>query len=125
MAAFLPRARSWLSRHGILLLATLPLLAGLYVVAQIPFTPPINDVTQAKAQQPGVLLSADGRELASFKRINREWVRLDDISPHVVAALLATEDRRFYEHRGVDVRRTVAAALKTAGGKLQGGSTIT
>ncbi|MES2424502.1 MAG: transglycosylase domain-containing protein, partial [Pseudomonadota bacterium] len=71
------------------------------------------------------VLSADGKELASFKRANREWVKLADISPHVVAALVATEDHRFYQHHGIDLRRTAAAALRTVSGDLQGGSTIT
>jgi len=43
----------------------------------------------------------------------------------VIDALIATEDRRFYEHRGIDVRRTFGAAFRTLNGDLQGGSTIT
>ena len=71
------------------------------------------------------MLSADGKELALFKRANREWVKLDDISPQVIAALIATEDHRFFEHHGIDWRRTASAALSTASGDRQGGSTLT
>jgi penicillin-binding protein 1A len=71
------------------------------------------------------VLSADGKELAVFKRANRDWVKLEDMSPNVVAALIATEDRRFFDHHGLDLRRTAAAALRTLGGDLQGGSTLT
>src|SRR5690606_5588918 len=59
-----------------------------------------------------------------FQRQTREWVPLGEISPHVVAALVATEDHRFYEHRGVDLRRIVTATGWTALGKPQGASTI-
>ncbi|MFZ2393645.1 penicillin-binding protein 1A, partial [Rhodoferax sp.] len=43
----------------------------------------------------------------------------------VVNALIATEDRRFYQHHGIDLRRLAGAALSTLSGDLQGGSTIT
>ncbi|OZA92838.1 MAG: penicillin-binding protein, partial [Polaromonas sp. 39-63-203] len=72
-----------------------------------------------------LVLSADGKELAVFKRANRDWVKLADISPNVLAALIATEDHRFYDHSGIDFKRTASAALHTFGGDLQGGSTIT
>ncbi|HRH37094.1 MAG TPA: transglycosylase domain-containing protein, partial [Flavobacteriales bacterium] len=51
------------------------------------------------------------------------WVALDQISPNVVNALIATEDERFREHSGVDLRGTARAALFL--GKKGGASTIT
>jgi penicillin-binding protein 1A len=60
-----------------------------------------------------------------FKRANRDWVKLADISPKAVEALLATEDKRFYEHHGIDFTRTAKAAVNTFHGDVQGGSTIT
>lgn len=80
---------------------------------------------QAKIEQPAQILSADGKLLAEFKPSNREWVKLQDISPNVVNALVATEDHRFYQHFGLDWRRTASAALHTFSGDRQGGSTIT
>jgi penicillin-binding protein 1A len=58
---------------------------------------------------------------------HRIGVPLDRISPHVVSALIAIEDKRFYEHHGLDYRRIVKAALANsrAGEIVQGGSTIT
>jgi penicillin-binding protein 1A len=106
-------------------LAALPALVLLYVLVLIPFTPSIGDIRKAKFEQPTRVLSADGKELAQFKRANRDWVKLADISPHVQAALIATEDHRFYEHHGMDMKRTVSAALHTFSGDRQGGSTIT
>ena len=115
-----------ISRRGLArALVALPLLFLLYALALIPFTPGISDIRKAKSEQPAQVLSVDGKLLAEFKRANREWVPLADISPQVVAALIATEDHRFYQHWGLDWRRTASAALKTLAGERQGGSTIT
>jgi penicillin-binding protein 1A len=106
-------------------LAAVPVVLVLYVLALIPFTPSIDDLRKVKAAKPSVILSADGQQLTVFERANRDWVKLADISPHVVAALVSTEDARFYQHRGMDLRRTGSALLNTLKGKVQGGSTIT
>ena len=103
----------------------LPALMLLYVLVLIPFTPGIGGLRKAKSEVPSVLLASNGTVLAEYKRINRQWVTLDKISPHVVNALIATEDHRFYQHHGIDFRRTAGAVLSTLSGDLQGGSTIT
>ena len=72
-----------------------------------------------------VAYTADGVEIARYHAENRTWVGFDAISPHVVAALVATEDARFYDHGGVDLRRLASSAFKTLRGQTQGGSTIT
>jgi penicillin-binding protein 1A len=125
VTGFLQRIWGSLRRRPFLFIAALPVLAALYVLAHIPFTPSIVDVRKAKSEQPTLVMTADGKELAVFKRANRDWVKLADISPNVLAALIATEDRRFFEHGGLDLRRTAGAALRSLGGDLQGGSTIT
>lgn len=106
-------------------LAAIPVTLLLYIVILIPFTPSISDLLKAKTAKPSVLMSVDGKELASFQRANRDWVKLDAISPNVVAALIATEDHRFYDHHGMDFRRTVSSVLLTLTGRKQGGSTLT
>jgi penicillin-binding protein 1A len=106
-------------------IGAVPALAVLYVLVLIPFTPGIGDIRKARVDQPAQILSADGKLLAEFKPSNREWVSLDEISPHMVDALISTEDHRFYEHHGIDFKRTAGAALHTFSGDRQGGSTIT
>ena len=114
------------TRKGIALaLAAVPALCLLYVFLLIPFTPSAGDIRKARITEPARILSADGHEMAVFKRANREWVKLNEMSPHLVKALVATEDHRFYDHFGLDWRRTASAALSTFGGDRQGGSTIT
>ena len=117
--------RLWRPRTLAYLAAALPTLFLLYALVLLPFTPSIGDIRKAKQEQPARVLSADGKELAVFKRSNRVWVKLDAVSPQVTAALIATEDHRFYEHHGIDWRRTVGAALNTFSGDRQGGSTLT
>lgn len=119
------RAWAGIRRHPWLALGALPAAAVLYVVALIPFTPSIVDIKKVKQEQPTVVLSADGKELAVFKRANRDWMKLEDISPTVKKALLATEDHRFYDHPGIDARRTAKAVINTLRGDREGGSTLT
>lgn len=115
--------RSW--RTWLLLVLALPALLAFYTLLLIPFTPSIADITKAKTERPAQLLSVDGKVLAEYRWANREWVALNRISPHVVNALIATEDHRFYEHSGMDFRRTASSVVHTLRGDPQGGSTIT
>lgn len=120
------RARMAHAAKGIAVLAALGLaLLLVYSVVLIPLTPSIAELQKAKIDQPSVLLSADGRQLATLKPMNREWVRLNQISPHVINALIATEDHRFYNHFGIDWRRSASGILGALIGDAQGGSTLT
>ncbi len=114
------------TRRGVALtLAAIPVLGLLVLLAFVPFTPSIGDIRKARIDRPARVLSADGQLIAEFRPVNREWVPLKQISPHMVDALIATEDHRFYSHHGIDLRRTLAAGLHTFSGSRQGGSTIT
>jgi penicillin-binding protein 1A len=124
-AEFARRLGGLIRRHPLRSVLALPALLLLYVLVLIPFTPSIGDLRKAKSEVPAVVMSADGVVLAEYRRINRQWVALKKISPHVVNALIATEDHRFHQHHGIDVRRTAAAVLSTLSGDRQGGSTIT
>ncbi len=100
-------------------------LLSAYTIVLIPFTPSISDIKKAKIHQPSVLISSDGKRLATLAPMNREWVRLGQVSPYVINALIATEDHRFYRHHGVDLRRTAMGILRTLIGDPEGGSTLT
>ena len=96
-----------------------------YLLILIPLTPGIDDLKQASTARPSVIVSSDGRELGTFEQGLQERVRLSQVSPHVVTALIATEDHRFYDHHGVDFTRIAGALLASLKGDAQGGSTIT
>jgi membrane peptidoglycan carboxypeptidase len=74
-----------------------------------------------------VLLDKNGNEYARFYSENRIEVGFEQISPTFINALVATEDSRFYEHNGVDVRGITRAAVKNFQDDkvTEGGSTIT
>jgi membrane peptidoglycan carboxypeptidase len=79
---------------------------------------------QAELPQRSVLTDANGKAFAYFYGQNRVPLTLKAISPHAVAALLATEDDRYYEHGAVDLTGLARAFLKTSSGTRQGGSGI-
>lgn len=88
----------------------------------------VLDPEHLNMQENSQVLAADGSLLLSLSgEENRILVSLDEVSPCVVQALLATEDRSFYEHHGVDGRAVIRAyiANRQAGKIVQGGSTIT
>jgi membrane peptidoglycan carboxypeptidase len=64
--------------------------------------------------------------MAQASARHAEWVPLDQVSTSMQQAIIATEDARFYEHRGLDVLGTMRAMLANlrAGHPVQGGSTI-
>ncbi|TFW30418.1 PBP1A family penicillin-binding protein, partial [Massilia arenosa] len=110
---------------GLIGAAVLLMALFLYVLILIPLTPDSDDLKQARTATATVLVSADGKQLSSFEQGLQERVTLKQISPFVVSALISTEDHRFYEHHGIDFRRSVGALIYTAKGDMQGGSTIT
>ncbi|MFP4497713.1 MAG: transglycosylase domain-containing protein, partial [Vulcanimicrobiota bacterium] len=73
------------------------------------------------------IYASDGELLATLYKENREWVSYDKIPKHMIDAILAIEDSRFYEHRGVSVRDIARAAYVDIKERkaAQGASTIT
>jgi penicillin-binding protein 1A len=88
---------------------------------------------RAEAHQTSVILAADGSHLAELPFQDgsvvghRTLVTLDDLPPHVVEAVLAAEDVRFFSHRGADYRAITRAAWANyqAERVVEGASTIT
>lgn len=84
------------------------------------------ELTVDAPSQSTTVLTADGKTIATFYAENRVKVGLDQMSPYIKDAIVAIEDRRFYEHGGVDgqgILRALASNL-TSGGR-QGASTLT
>ena len=72
------------------------------------------------------MYAASGERIYTFNQ-SRQWVPLEHISPHVVQALIATEDAHFYHHRGIDLMAIVGALRDNLrkGSLTRGGSTLT
>lgn len=117
------RARGVIAATAALVLPIIPI--SFFSLSAVLDTPDVSGLRENNTVRASVLLAADGQPLTAFRTKHQEWVDLDAVSPHVVEALIATEDHRFYEHSGIDVKRTLSALFHTVTGDAQGGSTIT
>lgn len=132
-AAPKPR-RSFLSRFlGTLLLwgtvigllAVLALLVAVWVSAKS--LPSYRELMKSPQGQSVVIRASDGTELVTVGPSFGRWLAYREIPPHMIEAMIAVEDRRFHWHPGVDpvgIARSIVVNQR-AGGKVQGGSTIT
>lgn len=89
--------------------------------------PGLKSLENPKSDLSSILYFADNKEMGKYYRFNRSQVTFDELSPNVVNALIATEDIRFTEHSGIDLRglgrvffKSILMFDKSAGG----GSTI-
>jgi len=109
---------------GLLGLAAFTFGALRAVSAQIPALDPANQHQQANTY----VYASDGNTILEILRGSqaRIVVPSNQISPWLKHAIVAIEDKRFYEHRGIDVRGILRAAWNDIRGRpVQGGSTIT
>jgi penicillin-binding protein 1A len=97
---------------------------GVRLFAELPET---EELQNPKTNLATEVYSCDLKVLGKFYAENRTNVKFKEISPNVVNALIATEDARFFEHSGVDIRallRAVTGVLRRSSSS-GGGSTIT
>lgn len=106
------------------------LLAGLIGLSIFFFylfqgLPSVDELENPRTDVASVVMSRDGETLDRFFTENRHYIDYQDISPHVIDALIATEDHRYYNHWGMDMYRTLAIPFHyISSGSLQGASTI-
>ncbi len=108
---------------GVLAISAVGLTVAAYQIASLPLPATYENPTRGAT----VLKAATGEVFASRGAARGGHVDRKDLPKHLVDALLATEDRRFYGHGGLDLRGILRAAFANlfAGGVRQGGSTIT
>lgn len=105
---------------GILFVVLMFLLASWGVFGQLPDHTILENPKTNLATE---IISSDGKTLGKFYfNDNRTPVGYDDLPQHLVEALIATEDARYYEHSGIDARGTLRAIIKLGSGG--GASTI-
>lgn len=74
------------------------------------------------------VLDKDGNVIKEFKTANYKYAKYDEINKQVFDAVIAIEDERFYEHKGIDyigLMRAFSKIILSGGKTIQGGSTIT
>jgi penicillin-binding protein 1A len=125
------RAGHWvlgrLARLAVLLLLWTALIGGCVLGYFALTLPDTSQLTRAERRPSATILAADGSLLTTFGDLFGQPLTLREMSPYLPKAVIATEDRRFYSHFGIDpigLLRAAAANL-TAGHVVQGGSTIT
>ena len=107
--------------------ALLLVLLGLTALGAFGKLPTFEELENPKSNVASEIISEDGKMLRTFYIENRTFVGYDQLTPDLIAALVSTEDVRFYGHSGIDYVSLARVALRTIGlGQAQGGgSTIT
>lgn len=121
-----PRLSRWIFRFGMAVLIGIGLLFLLYFAVSLT-VPTVKELKSVQTQVASDIYSADSVLLGRYFKQYRTVVQYEDLPQHVIDALVATEDARFFQHKGVDyiawgrvLFRTVLQGDKSGGG----GSTI-
>ncbi len=91
-----------------------------------PKLPPAEDYRNVRLVNPLRIYTADEKLIAEFGEVRRDPIKYEEIPPLLIDALIASEDTRFYQHNGVDLKalaRSVYGIL--SGNPSGGGSTLT
>ncbi|MES2347121.1 MAG: penicillin-binding protein 1A [Pseudomonadota bacterium] len=125
----------WLTRRnaicGFILAGVAALVAGALLLGYLllyvaPNLPSLDVITDYRPKIPLRIYTADNALIGEFGEEHRDFVPIKDIPEMMKKSVLAIEDKRFYEHNGIDWRRALGAARANLGGAMrQGGSTIT
>src|SRR5687767_11558177 len=125
--------RVWLKKHWPYLSALALAITGVVALNAWLITCGFNgcpsnaDIRSFRPPEGGRILDREGRLIGRLSSIRRVNVALSKVPEHVRHAFLATEDRRFYEHNGLDWRGLVRASFRNVAsfGVREGFSTIT
>ncbi|MYM94552.1 penicillin-binding protein 1A [Duganella vulcania] len=125
----------WLTRRnairGFIVAGVAALIAGGLLLAYLllyvaPNLPSLEVITDYRPKIPLRIYTADNALIGEFGEEHRDFVPIKDIPEMMKKSVLAIEDKRFYDHNGIDWRRALGAARANLGGAMrQGGSTIT
>lgn len=126
----LPNVSRWVL-YPILFVAGLAViavaLAAVVLTLTYPNLPSLEILTDYRPKVPLRVYTADGDLIGEFGEERRAVVRIQDVPDVMKQAILAAEDERFYEHKGIDALGVMRAAVSNiiGGAKRQGASTIT
>lgn len=102
-------------------------ITGLYVLFVFLQMPSLDYVLHETREPAIIFLDRNGREIRADGRIMGAAVSVDNLPPHVWQAIIAIEDKRFFEHGAISYRGTIRAVVLNLfrGHFAAGGSTIT
>jgi penicillin-binding protein 1A len=126
-----PARRPWRFLSGLANAFLVVSLGFLGMAAALPKPPtelyPIESTLRSASKRPLVMLAADGQVFARRGECVAEPVTLAELPRHFIDAVVSMEDRRFYDHIGIDPRGILRAATRNyrSGNTREGGSTIT
>lgn len=107
------RVLMWGLKLALLGVFLLLVLFGLVYVGTFGQLPDSNTLIKIKEPAASEVYSKDNKLLGRYYTENRSNVTFKEISPNMINALIATEDNRFYEHRGIDEWALVRVVVKT------------
>ena len=98
------------------------------ILAYYAWDLPDLEKVETPLRRPSItILALDNSVIATYGDLHAGAVRFDEVPPYLIQAIIATEDRRFFDHSGIDVFGIMRAAFVNfrAGSVRQGGSTLT
>jgi penicillin-binding protein 1A len=105
------------------ILAFIPLITIVFMLERSKANiPEFEELSSPPDKQASIIYTSDGEEMGRFWSVNRKSVTYNQISPYVISALIATEDKRYYEHSGVDAEGLARAVVFAAMGQNKGGA---
>lgn len=113
--------------RGLSLILSLLVVAGAGLIYIAKDLPDISTLDVIKKQRGITVETEDGKILATYGDIYGHYVTYDQMPKTLIQAVIATEDRRFFAHHGVDIWGITRAMIRNlrAGRVVEGGSTIT
>lgn len=111
---------------GVLLLGiTAITIVGFYVLSIIRSSPELDVQAIQSLNQPSILYDDQGNFMDNvITREQRYVVKSDEIPDNLKKAFVAIEDERFYEHKGIDIKRIAGVIASNIKGKLSGSNTV-
>lgn len=109
-------------------------VGGLSIVALVaiaaaliyPALPSLDALTDYRPKLPLRVYSEDGFLISEFGEERRAYIKIENVPENMKNAVIAIEDRRFYQHNGIDTKGVIRAAVNNlSGGAKEGASTIT
>ena len=86
-------------------------IAGVFIYISSFRLPDMEELENPSFKESTLIYTSDGKELGRYFSENRKWVTYEELSPHLINALISTEDERFHNHSGIDFKGLVRAGV--------------